>query len=316
MRLPLQPAPSLLSQLSPSSPSSSSTGTPSHPDPPLVFIDNEPFLVELQGSLEGPTGEPSAGQEASQAGTLMHGVRVGKVDLSDPVRSLLSLSLSDSLSLSVTDNRDDDGLHPAQKRPVLRIAHHRLEGKLETLLVPYALLRTTTTTPSSSSSPPSSDEPPTKRARLSPGPAAAPPHQGAPPPPRTTSIVVVAMIRHKLVFSKRPEPLVDVSSEADPLFAERKRAALAAGGAGGAGAAGRGRKVPGPGPALPLTAGVGEGKAAGGKGGFFAPRKRPAEQQEAVVEEVEVVDDGAGKGGAKSKAPASSASVAAGATKR
>ncbi|TNY18021.1 hypothetical protein DMC30DRAFT_449218 [Rhodotorula diobovata] len=284
MRLPLQPAPSLLSQLSPSSPSSSSTGTPSHPDPPLVFIDNEPFLVELQGSLEGPTGEPSAGQEASQAGTLMHGVRVGKVDLSDP------------------------------KRPVLRIAHHRLEGKLETLLVPYALLRTTTTTSSSSSFPPSSDEPPTKRARLSPGPAVAPPHQGAPPPPRTTSIVVVAMIRHKLVFSKRPEPLVDVSSEADPLFAERKRAALAAGGAGGAGAAGRARKGPGPGPALPLTAGVGEGKAAGGKGGFFAPRKRPAEQPD-VVEKV-VVDDGAGKGGAKSKAPASSASVAAGATKR
>lgn len=90
MRLPLVPAASFLSQL-PSNPS----------DPPLVFIDHEPFLVELQGSLEGPTGEPSAGQEASKAGELIEGARVGKVDLSDPVRlppSPHSLSRTSTLS--------------------------------------------------------------------------------------------------------------------------------------------------------------------------------------------------------------------------
>lgn len=79
MRLPLVPARSFLSQSALSS-----------SDPPLVFIDDEPFLVELQGSLEGPTGETSAGQEASKAADLIEGARVGKVDLSDPVRLPLS----------------------------------------------------------------------------------------------------------------------------------------------------------------------------------------------------------------------------------
>lgn len=47
--------------------------------PPLAFIDNEPYLIELQGSLEvaGGAGEGS-----------MAGVSVGRMDLSDPVRCL------------------------------------------------------------------------------------------------------------------------------------------------------------------------------------------------------------------------------------
>ncbi|GAA5928235.1 hypothetical protein JCM3775_000550 [Rhodotorula graminis] len=242
MRLALVPAASFLSQPAPSA-----------SDPPLVFIDREPFLVELQGSLEGPTGEPSAGIEASKAPHLIDGARVGKVDLSDP------------------------------KKPVLRIAHHRLEGKLETLLTPYALLRT------SRAPPPSSDdtaEPASKRPRLSPSPG---PPTTTPTPTTTTTttrIELVALIRRKLVFSKRPEPLVDVSSEADPLFADKKRRALAEGAGGGAAKRARDdRERDRGGAAAGAGAGAGVGAGAGGgagattkapaKGGFFAPRKAP-----------------------------------------
>ena len=80
MRLPLQISPSFTSQLplSESSPS----------DPPLLFIDQEPFIVELQGKLDLPEGEAEedglgAGDEASR----LRGSRVGKIDLSDPVNS-------------------------------------------------------------------------------------------------------------------------------------------------------------------------------------------------------------------------------------
>ncbi|GAA5876460.1 hypothetical protein JCM1840_005545 [Sporobolomyces johnsonii] len=195
MRLPLHPTPSLLTQLSHSS-------TPS--DPPLLFIDQEPFLVELQGSLQLPPGEDDHPADYMHA---MAGTRVGNVDLSDP------------------------------KKPVLRIAHHRLEGRLERLLTPYALLRTTPTSSSSSPSDPDPDpQPSSKRPRLSPSLSAPRP---APPPPLTTDsnstsnsadgddssppttapathIEIVGLIRNKIVFSKRPEPLVELSSDADP----------------------------------------------------------------------------------------------------
>ncbi|GAA5895925.1 hypothetical protein JCM8208_005126 [Rhodotorula glutinis] len=255
MRLPLVPARSFLSQSALSS-----------SDPPLVFIDDEPFLVELQGSLEGPTGETSAGQEASKAADLIEGARVGKVDLSDP------------------------------KKPVLRIAHHRLEGKLETLLTPYALLRTSRVSPS-----PDLDEPASKRARLSPSPSTSSSTIAAPAPApaaagpsdptsttTTTRIELVALIRRKLVFSKRPEPLVDVSSEADPHFADKKRRALAEGAGGGAAKRARDERERERAGAS-AGAGAGQGAAAAGvgaavrvpakaatKGGFFAPRKAAA----------------------------------------
>ncbi|GAA5887063.1 hypothetical protein JCM5296_001583 [Sporobolomyces johnsonii] len=197
MRLPLHPTPSLLAQLSHSS-------TPS--DPPLLFIDQEPFLIELQGSLQLPPGEDDHGGDYMHA---MAGTRVGNVDLSDP------------------------------KKPVLRIAHHRLEGRLEPLLTPYALLRTTPTSSSSSSSEPDPDpdpQPSSKRPRLSPSLSAPRP---APPPPLATDsnstsnsadddddspptaapathIAIIGLVRQKIVFSKRPEPLVELSSDADP----------------------------------------------------------------------------------------------------
>ncbi|GAA6010943.1 hypothetical protein JCM10207_004004 [Rhodosporidiobolus poonsookiae] len=209
MRLPLTPTEPCRLQLS--TPSSSS-------DPPLLFIDNEPFLVELQGKLELPPGEEELARQENGGRGAMEGVRVGKVDLSDP------------------------------KKPVLRIAHHRLEGKLETLLTPYALLRTTRTSSASSSSDASApsdskrllpddatapsgagddgDSRAAKRAKLSPSssqPSANADASSSSSDVPTTQIHLAAIIRRKLVFSRRPEPLLDVSSEADPAFLKEKR---------------------------------------------------------------------------------------------
>lgn len=114
----------------------------------------------------------------------------------------------------------------AQKKPILRIAHHRLEGKVEKLAIPYALLRTRPRLDDNDSS---ADGRPTKRARTSPPPtgsiSSARVDKGVQEKPGK-QIEIVALIRHKLVFSKRPEPLIEVSSEADPTFETRKRAAL------------------------------------------------------------------------------------------
>ncbi|CDR45489.1 RHTO0S11e00738g1_1 [Rhodotorula toruloides] len=204
MRIPLTPSPAFLAQLA--DPSS----TPSPSDPPLIWIDSQPFLLELQGILEPPADEKGAGEAGDAAGASMEGVRVGKVDLADP------------------------------KKPVLRIAHHRLEGKVEKLLTPYALLRTTR---SSSSAPTRDDDDDTdprstKRRKLC-------PTLSSPSQPLSSSsssdqpqISLAALITHKLVFSRRPEPLIDVSSEADPGFGERKREALESWGKRGAGGAG------------------------------------------------------------------------------
>nr|WAS30618.1 hypothetical protein [Rhodosporidiobolus colostri] len=194
MRLELTPTAACTLQLS--SPSSSSS------DPPLVFID-EPFLIEFQGKLELPPGESEQAAAENTGGDEMEGARVGKVDLSDP------------------------------KKPILRIAHHRLEGKLETLLTPYALLRTTRLPPSSSDPssssakpaasdasalpPPDDDERASKRAKLDDSSTsnAASSSLSAPSAP-SSRIEILSVIRRKIVFSRRPEPLIDVSSEADP----------------------------------------------------------------------------------------------------
>ncbi|GAA5974301.1 hypothetical protein JCM11641_006723 [Rhodosporidiobolus odoratus] len=224
MRLELTPTPACQTQLAQPPPSVS--------DPPLVFIDSQPFLLELQGKLELPPNEIEQAQRENAGRGEMEGVRVGKVDLSDPVRS-----------------RSPPCEH---KKPILRIAHHRLEGKLETLLTPYALLRTTRVPASSSSFSASSssaserpapgttiDEdgsevaqddpslPSAKRPKLDPSldSSSSRPSPDTTPPtsPPTTEIRIISLIRHKLVFSRRPEPLIEVSSEADPSFLARRR---------------------------------------------------------------------------------------------
>ncbi|GAA5992308.1 hypothetical protein JCM5350_000809 [Sporobolomyces pararoseus] len=198
MRLPLQITSSFTSQLPLASTSSN--------EPPLLFIDSEPFIVELQGKLElaeGEAIEDGFGSSADDASRL-RGSRVGKVDLSDP------------------------------KKPTMRIAHHRLEGKLETLLTPYALLRTSKRRQPSSTETraeegeaeeDSNAERSSKRARLSEGreslvvaggnrrghTSVEEEEEG-----ESTQIEIVGIIRKKIVFNKRPEPLIEVSSEADP----------------------------------------------------------------------------------------------------
>lgn len=134
---------------------------------------------------------PGGGTEGELGG--MDGVRVGRINLDEPVRFSCSLGWR--------------GLIGGQGKPILQIAHHRLEGKLVTLSEPYALLRTT----------PAPEEPTPKRARLS-----SPPHMGSSPEKarqeeevREPRIEIVGLVRRKIVFSKRPEPLVTLSSEAD-----------------------------------------------------------------------------------------------------
>ncbi|GAA6061635.1 hypothetical protein JCM10212_002512 [Sporobolomyces blumeae] len=220
MRIPLHVSRSLESQLAPSS------TTPSASDPPLVFIEREPFLVEFQGYLELPAGD-SADEDGSGAGgsgsgddaARLRGSRVGKIDLSDP------------------------------KKPTMRIAHHRLEGKLEKLLTPYALLRTTKRrrrrSDDDDDDAPGS-EPGSKRARVEGAEQDATPSErgetrgdgsgesrrsergeedGRPEDDEgsSTEITIVGLVRHKIVFNKRPEPLIEaMSSEADPVAGKAK----------------------------------------------------------------------------------------------
>ncbi|SDA02929.1 BZ3500_MvSof-1268-A1-R1_Chr11-1g03222 [Microbotryum saponariae] len=156
--------------------------------PPLVFIDEEPFLIELQGALE----LPHTGQEGTME--QLAGAHVGKIDIDEP------------------------------HKPILRISHHRLEGKLVTLTEPYAILRST------ASSSHDSDNRPKKRSRISSTiPSSPPPPPSSSPikplpsntdgldeeaePPR---IEIVGLIRKKIVFSKRPEPMIQAASS-DPV---------------------------------------------------------------------------------------------------
>lgn len=73
MRLPLHPYPTLLPLPLPAAPNA----------PPLLFIKEEPFLVELQGSLEieGRPGVEGGREE-------MRGVQVGMVNFEEEVSAL------------------------------------------------------------------------------------------------------------------------------------------------------------------------------------------------------------------------------------
>ncbi|KAK4690656.1 chromosome transmission fidelity protein 8, partial [Phenoliferia sp. Uapishka_3] len=180
MRLKLNPSQNLISTLS--NPANSS----SNPPAPLAFIDNEPFLIELQGSLELPGGQVTQGID-------MGGTIVGKLDTTDP------------------------------NKPILIIAHHRLEGKLVTLTEPYALLRTTPATD------PSTEQ--TQPRITSPHELGEDGSRETTPTAETTPTIlateeesntdalqpridILALIRRKIVFSKRPEPILELSSDA------------------------------------------------------------------------------------------------------
>jgi hypothetical protein len=66
------------------SPSVSLPVASSSTSPPLAWIDEEPFIIELQGSLELPGSEKGAAD--------MSGVIAGKLDLVQPVRFFLPSS--------------------------------------------------------------------------------------------------------------------------------------------------------------------------------------------------------------------------------
>lgn len=123
----------------------------------------------------------------------------------------------------------------------MRIAHHRLEGKLETLLTPYALLRTsrrrrtTTATPEGTLNGEGDDADPgrsNKRPRIADRNQETDGKEGNNLGQKkvlrggededdeggttSTEIEIIGIIRKKIVFNKRPEPLIEISSEADP----------------------------------------------------------------------------------------------------
>lgn len=83
MQLPLEASPSLVEQLA------SDQG--GQGVPPLAFIDDEPFLLELQGSLDPPKGEDSDTTERLGG---MSGVRVGKLDFENPVSAFPLVGLA------------------------------------------------------------------------------------------------------------------------------------------------------------------------------------------------------------------------------
>ncbi|KAK4046593.1 hypothetical protein OIV83_005963 [Microbotryomycetes sp. JL201] len=176
MRIPLELTAACTTQLSVATLST---------DPPLAFIDNEPFLIELQGTLENPSHDPDS---AVPGQDMMRGVQVGKLDLQVPTK------------------------------PILRIAHHRLEGKLVALTEPYAILKTTRSLASRQNG-----EPPLKRMR-----SVVKQRDGNDSDSQTLladdnddedqanapRIEIAGIVRRKIVFSKRPEPLIELSSDA------------------------------------------------------------------------------------------------------
>ena len=83
MQLPLEPSASLADQLA------SDQG--GQGVPPLAFIDDEPFLLELQGSLDPPKGEDADTTERLGG---MSGLRVGKLDFENPVSPFLVVGRS------------------------------------------------------------------------------------------------------------------------------------------------------------------------------------------------------------------------------
>ena len=185
----------------------------SHVPPPLVRLSpsGELVLVEMQGTLEMEGGDPRGGETIG--------------------------------TLTFPPGREE--------KPILQISHHGLEGTIVKLRKPLAVLQKRTaprsrqpasppTSPtasptlsrrraretlvmpprSSAAAPASSSPMPARPTSLFDGYADfSSPHAGASdgmPLPTTTSYAIVTLIRHKLLFSQRPEPIVALDRAPEP----------------------------------------------------------------------------------------------------
>lgn len=92
MRLPLHTTPALLSSIQ------SHNATSATKPPPLAFLDDEPFLIELQGSLELPGGHGEGAEHE------MRGLDVGKIDFTEPVSRLDSVRCGRTVGPRVESN--------------------------------------------------------------------------------------------------------------------------------------------------------------------------------------------------------------------
>ena len=139
---------------------------------------------------------------------------------------------------------ESDRESPRQSKPILQIAHHRLEGRIVTLAEPYALLRSTPAPVASTFEVNDEDERPAKRSRNTQYGAegASPTSDGlssskdlflapafsSPEKPQVVArdapplIEIVGLVRKKIVFSKRPEPISHplTSDPAEQMFAK------------------------------------------------------------------------------------------------
>lgn len=169
----------------------------------------------------------------------MDGVTVGKMDVSDPVSCSLCASrtrrgLVGGWSREIVELMSACFVWWMQNKPILQVAHHRLEGKLVKLAEPYALLRTTPASEGEENDGEGrgngedhvgSRTP--KRLRLS-----YPPEEGGRGPTSSSEkmreekmdqppkIDIVGLVRRKIVFSKRPEPIITLSSDIDGMHEE------------------------------------------------------------------------------------------------
>ncbi|KAI0267769.1 Ctf8-domain-containing protein [Gloeopeniophorella convolvens] len=98
---------------------------------------------------------------------------------------------------------DDDG----KGKPTLRVGHHLLEGKIVALPKPLAVLQRVRAPPSSSSMPPPTITPDGDVEMES-----ADPTEVEGGPELATSYTIRTIVRKKIVFSKRPTPIVGLSA--------------------------------------------------------------------------------------------------------
>ncbi|EGG00122.1 uncharacterized protein MELLADRAFT_112052 [Melampsora larici-populina 98AG31] len=112
-------------------------------DSTCTVVNGETIIVELQGKLEISSHDEDIDENSARAG-----LEIGKLDVSDP------------------------------RKPLLTIGNHQLEGKIVEFPSPLALLR---------------------KIEL-----------GALPSPSDTQtqLDIIALVNRKIVFSKRPHPIV------------------------------------------------------------------------------------------------------------
>lgn len=188
-------------------PSSSTTKLP----PSLAKISHdEVVLLELQGSLEIESSHPNE-RDGKLVGTLTIDTDlVSGVKLPLSIAQLITYQFPFLPCLCPYTAFSTLG---TQKRPVLRIGHHLIEGKLANLPKPLAVLQKQTTTRGSASisaSRWSGDGDPDEEEMMQDREETLAPADAESVESSESAVQwnAIAIIKRKIVFSKRPMPIV------------------------------------------------------------------------------------------------------------